>query len=182
MELTTGAIVEISGQLSKFIYSSSSQLKVLTFAKPRKVLVLGTSIRLAGEIEIDEYGWKHMISVTETRQVWIVMPLMGNRYRKPIAVLAEQIVQPTTTTHPARAQSHQREQALQAEVTRVQAIYLQYHGIVVEQELHIKVLEQQQAELTATNERLTQECNTLFDKVQATNTARRQLERRLPNE
>lgn len=93
MLIAPGVVIEIKGKLIKTQSYSSSHLMPVTFVNPEKVLVLGKSMRYAGALETDEYGWKHMMYTTESKLVWMVMPLMGNRYRKPFPVLPEQIVQ-----------------------------------------------------------------------------------------
>lgn len=92
-EIKPGSIVTVTGYLHKSRYKDFTRLKPLTFATPRRALLLGTSTRMAGTLDSDEYGWNYMTSITETKRVWMAMPIMGNRYRTPLAVLPEHIVQ-----------------------------------------------------------------------------------------
>ena len=100
MEITTGAIVEITGKIVKGKTYGSRQTTIVpvSFSEPIKALVLGksqraTGILTGGHSSYDEYEPAYLTKIV-THAVWIVMPLGTNsRYRKPIAVLPEQIAQ-----------------------------------------------------------------------------------------
>lgn len=99
MELTTGAIVEITGKVVKGKTYGSLQTTLVPFSysKPVKVLVLGkchrhTGVLTGGHSSYDEYEPAYLTSIV-THAVYIVMPIdKHSRYRKPIAVLPEQII------------------------------------------------------------------------------------------
>lgn len=100
MEITTGAIIEITGHAvtSRPLSSRQTYLLPYTYAKPVKALVLGKSQRFTGTItgghrSLDDYEPAYLTNIV-THAVYIVMPIdKHSRYRKPIAVLPEQIVQ-----------------------------------------------------------------------------------------
>jgi hypothetical protein len=59
--------------------------------RTRKVMILGRSSRFAGEVKgYEEDG--RWLQVVESHPVWMVQPLHGQRYRKPLAVLRDQII------------------------------------------------------------------------------------------
>lgn len=101
-ELTTGAIVEIAGHAvtSRPLSGRQTHLLPYTYSKPVKALVLGKSQRFTGNLtnDVDDYGEyapSYYLTGIVAHAVWIVMPIdRHDRYRKPIAVLPEQIVLP----------------------------------------------------------------------------------------
>lgn len=94
-ELTTGAIVQITGHVIKhkpFGARETALLKI-TYSKPIAALILGKSQRQTGKLVYGsgEYDQNYLTDVV-SHPVWIVMPIAKRNYfRKPIAILLEQV-------------------------------------------------------------------------------------------
>lgn len=99
-ELTTGDIVQIAGHaVTSRPLGRQTYLLPYTYSTPVKALVLGKSQRFTGTVtsNVGSYGEYDSTSLDDitAHAVWIVMPIdKHSRYRKPIAVLPEQIVLP----------------------------------------------------------------------------------------
>lgn len=95
LALVPGAIIEITGQVVTDRHGNITSLTPINYSKPVKVIVLGRSTRFTGTVmggysTYDEYEPGYLIHA-KSHPVWMVMPLSGNRYRKPIAILEEQV-------------------------------------------------------------------------------------------
>jgi hypothetical protein len=89
-----GMLVEITGYTLKgrgYGNRDTSRVRWTIPAGGRvKVMVLGRSYRFSGKLQGDEYG--RWLVPTEAHPVWMVQPLKGNRYMRPLAVYQDQIV------------------------------------------------------------------------------------------
>ncbi len=91
---TPGTIVEITGRVIK-ITGKTTSVFATKLSRPVKAMVLGKSRLYTGTITggyraYDEYEPAYLTNI-KSHPVWMVMLLSGTRYRKPIAVLEEQI-------------------------------------------------------------------------------------------
>lgn len=96
MTIAIGIIVEITGKVTK-IKGKTTSLFASKLNKRVKVMVLGrahlyTGTRTGGHRGYDEYEPAYLTNIV-SHPVWMVMPLAGGRYRKPVAVFEEQICQ-----------------------------------------------------------------------------------------
>lgn len=97
--LNPGMTVDITGRVIK-IRGKSTSLFARNLNKRVKVMLLGKGYLYTGTITggysaIDEYEPAYLTDI-KSHAVWMVMPLSGNRYRKPIPVFEEQIcLEPT---------------------------------------------------------------------------------------
>lgn len=99
-KLTTGAVVNIKGYVTKGRTYGNQQTTLIeiAYSKPVKVLVLGKSQRHTGTLSgysnyDDPYSDGNYLTDIVAHPVWMVMPIVnGSHFRKPIAVLEGQIL------------------------------------------------------------------------------------------
>jgi hypothetical protein len=95
--IQVGMLVEITGYTLKgrgYGNKDTTRVRWTLPAKQRvKVMILGQSYRYSGQLQGgDEYESPYLV-VAEAHPVWMVQPVgKGKRYRKPLAVLQDQIV------------------------------------------------------------------------------------------
>lgn len=94
-KLVSGATVEITGRVITQRHGTITSLLPINYSRPVKALVLGRSTRYTGTVmggysTYDEYEPGYLVPA-KSHPVWVVMPLSGNRYRKPVAILEEQV-------------------------------------------------------------------------------------------
>ena len=94
--IKVGMIVEITGYTVKGRgYGDKDTTRVrwtLPARQKVKVMVLGRSYRFSGKLRGDYDG--RWLEPTESHPVWMVQPLKGMQYRKPLPVYQDQIVLP----------------------------------------------------------------------------------------
>lgn len=102
MSYQTGDTVLVSGGITHDYEGYKRHIRRYEFAQPERCMVLGWSMRYAGRVKTHmphipwdgdpaEYDAYNSLEVSESIKCYMVMPLDGNRYRKPFAALAEQM-------------------------------------------------------------------------------------------
>lgn len=95
MGLAPGQIVNVTGYLMTIHSGNKTSVYSSRYHKPRQAMLLGKSCRYTGEVRGYYEDGRYLVR-NESHRVWMVMPLSGSRYRKPIAVLEEHIEEGAT--------------------------------------------------------------------------------------